>query len=73
MDQTVANFMIEEKLCKNVTERCGHVVSFCRFRVGFQLDLLLLLKLAVVVFVFNQDGSKDRLFLLLFLAGVVYL
>lgn len=44
-----------------------------RFRVGFQLDLLLLLKLAVVVFVFNQDGSKDRLFLLLFLAGVVYL
>jgi hypothetical protein len=41
--------------------------------VGFQLDLLLLLKLAVVVFVFNQDGSKDRLFLLLFLAGVVYL
>ncbi|KAG0566162.1 hypothetical protein KC19_7G043100 [Ceratodon purpureus] len=44
-----------------------------RFQVGIQLDLLLLLKLAVVVFVFNQDGSKDRLFLLLGLAGVIYL
>lgn len=44
-----------------------------RFQVGIQLDLLLLLKLAVVVFVFNQDGSKDRLLLLLGLAGVIYL
>lgn len=44
-----------------------------RFHVGFQIDLLLILKLAVVVFVFNQDGSRDRLFLLLFLAGLVYL
>ncbi|KAG0566716.1 hypothetical protein KC19_7G082900 [Ceratodon purpureus] len=44
-----------------------------RFRVGFQLDLLLLLKLAVVVFVFNQDGSKDRLVILLFLAAIVYM
>eukprot|EP00249_Psilotum_nudum_P022319 c28468_g5_i1 orf=999-2381(-) len=44
-----------------------------RFHVGFQLDLLLILKLAVVVFVFNQDGSRDRLLLLLFLAGLVYL
>jgi hypothetical protein len=44
-----------------------------RFRVGIQLDLLLLLKLAVVVFVFNQDGSKDRLFILLFLAARVYM
>ncbi|KAH9315353.1 hypothetical protein KI387_023980, partial [Taxus chinensis] len=44
-----------------------------RFQVGFQLDLLLMLKLAVVVFVFNQDGSKERLFLLLSLATLVYL
>ncbi|KAL3683286.1 hypothetical protein R1sor_001308 [Riccia sorocarpa] len=44
-----------------------------RFRVGFQVDLLLILKLAVVVFVFNQDSSKDRLMLLLLLAGIVYL
>lgn len=44
-----------------------------RFQVGIQLDLLLLLKLAVIVFVFNQDGSKDRLLLLLGLACVIYL
>lgn len=44
-----------------------------RFHVAFQLDLLLILKLAVVVFVFNQDGSRDRLLLLLLLAGLVYL
>ncbi|XP_057854593.2 uncharacterized protein LOC131064460 isoform X2 [Cryptomeria japonica] len=44
-----------------------------RFQVGFQLDLLLILKLAIVVFVFNQDGSKERLFLLLSLATLVYL
>lgn len=44
-----------------------------RFHVAFQIDLLLILKLAVVVFIFNQDGSKDRLFLLLFLAGLAYL
>lgn len=44
-----------------------------RFHVAFQIDLLLILKLAVVVFIFNQDGSRDRLFLLLFLAGLVYL
>lgn len=44
-----------------------------RFQVGFQLDLLLIMKLAVVVFVFNQDGPKERLFLLLFLATLVYL
>ncbi|KAJ7536496.1 hypothetical protein O6H91_12G071700 [Diphasiastrum complanatum] len=49
----------------------GQVVR--RFRVGFQLDLLLILKLAVVVFFFNQDGFKDRLLLLLFLAAVVYM
>lgn len=47
--------------------------EFCRFQVGIQLDLLLLLKLAVIVFVFNQDGSKDRLLLLLGLACVIYL
>lgn len=44
-----------------------------RFHVAFQIDLLLILKLAVVVFIFNQDGSKDRLLLLLFLAGLIYL
>lgn len=44
-----------------------------RFHVAFQIDLLLILKLAVMVFIFNQDGSRDRLFLLLFLAGLIYL
>ncbi|CAM6099504.1 unnamed protein product [Calypogeia fissa] len=44
-----------------------------RFQVGFQVDVLLILKLAVVVVVFNQDGTRDRLMLLLLLAVVVYL
>ncbi|ERN12475.1 uncharacterized protein LOC18440693 isoform X1 [Amborella trichopoda] len=44
-----------------------------RFQFGFQLDLFLILKLAAVVFVFNQDGSRERLFLLLLFASFVYL
>lgn len=44
-----------------------------RFQFGFQLDLLLILKLAVVVFIFNQDGSRQRLILLLFFASFIYL
>ncbi|XP_077236806.1 uncharacterized protein LOC143878403 isoform X1 [Tasmannia lanceolata] len=44
-----------------------------RFQFGFQLDLLLILKLAAVVFVFNQDGSTQRLILLLFFASFAYL
>lgn len=49
------------------------VCDCARFQVGFQLDLLLLLKLAVVVFVFNQDGSKNRLVVLLLLAAIAYM
>eukprot|EP01018_Ginkgo_biloba_P030069 Gb_20115 [translate_table: standard] len=44
-----------------------------RFHVGFRLDLLLILKLAVVVFVFNQEVSRDRLLLSIFVASLVYL
>lgn len=44
-----------------------------RFQFGFQLDLLLILKLAAVVFLFNQDGSRQRLMLLLFFAFLIYL
>ncbi|XP_068643767.1 uncharacterized protein [Aristolochia californica] len=44
-----------------------------RFQFAFQLDLFLILKLAAVVFVFNQDGSKQKLILLLFIASLVYL
>ncbi|XP_031496190.1 uncharacterized protein LOC116261528 [Nymphaea colorata] len=44
-----------------------------RFQIGFQLDLLLILKLAAVVFVFSQDGSKERLFFLLLFASIIYL
>ncbi|EFJ24405.1 hypothetical protein SELMODRAFT_228299 [Selaginella moellendorffii] len=43
-----------------------------RFQVGIHLDLLLILKLITMVFIFSQDGSRDRL-LLLFLASIVYL
>ncbi|KAK6152200.1 hypothetical protein DH2020_014835 [Rehmannia glutinosa] len=38
-----------------------------RFQIAIQLDLLLILKLAAVIFLFNQDGSKQRLTLLVFL------
>ncbi|KAF5200826.1 transmembrane protein [Thalictrum thalictroides] len=44
-----------------------------RFHFAFQLDLLLILKLAAVIFVFNQDGSRQRLILLLIFALLVYL
>ncbi|KAF9600722.1 hypothetical protein IFM89_011409 [Coptis chinensis] len=47
-------------------------VAVRRFHFAFQLDLLLILKLAAVIFVFNQDGSKQRLALLLVFAALVY-
>lgn len=48
---------------------------FLRLIIGFQLGLLLMLKLALLVFVFNKTGSKDRLRLMMFLniANLVYL
>ncbi|KAJ4763421.1 transmembrane protein [Rhynchospora pubera] len=44
-----------------------------RFQFQFQLDLALIIKLAAVVFLFSQEGSKQRLFLLTFFAFVIYL
>ncbi|KAH7572549.1 hypothetical protein JRO89_XS04G0273600 [Xanthoceras sorbifolium] len=44
-----------------------------RFQIAFQLDLLLILKLAAVIFVFNQDGSRLRLIVLMFFASLIYL
>lgn len=44
-----------------------------RFQIAFQLDLLLIIKLAAVIFLFNQDGSRQRLTLLIFAASLVYL
>ncbi|CAK7345740.1 unnamed protein product [Dovyalis caffra] len=44
-----------------------------RFEIAFHLDLLLILKLAAVIFLFNQDGSRQRLLVLVFFASVVYL
>ncbi|KAJ6296434.1 hypothetical protein OIU78_024311 [Salix suchowensis] len=44
-----------------------------RFQIAFQLDLLLILKLAAVIFLFNQDGSRQRLLVLVFFASLVYL
>uniref|UniRef100_A0A5B6YV86 Transmembrane protein n=1 Tax=Davidia involucrata TaxID=16924 RepID=A0A5B6YV86_DAVIN len=44
-----------------------------RFQIAIQLDLLLILKLAAVIFLFNQDGSRQRLVLLVFFASLVYL
>lgn len=44
-----------------------------RFQIAFQLDLLLILKLAAVIFLFNQEGSRQRLVVLVFFASLVYL
>ncbi|GAB2267412.1 hypothetical protein Dimus_002395 [Dionaea muscipula] len=44
-----------------------------RFHIAFQLDLLLILKLTAVIFLFNHDGSRQRLALLVFFASIVYL
>jgi hypothetical protein len=44
-----------------------------RFQVAIHLDLLLILKLAAVIFLLNQDGSRQRLVLLIFFATLVYL
>jgi hypothetical protein len=44
-----------------------------RFQVAFQLDLFLILKLVAVIFLFNQDGSRQRLVLLVFFASLIYL
>lgn len=44
-----------------------------RFQIAFQIDLLLMLKLAAVIFLFNQDGSRQRLVVLVVFAALVYL
>lgn len=44
-----------------------------RFQIAFQIDLLLMLKLAAVIFLFNQDGSRQRLIVLVLFASLVYL
>lgn len=44
-----------------------------RFQIAFQIDLFLILKLAAVIFLFNQDGSRQRLVLLVFFAVLIYL
>jgi hypothetical protein len=44
-----------------------------RFQIAFELDLFLILKLAAVIFLFHQDGSRQRLLVLVFFASLVYL
>ncbi|KAI4344458.1 hypothetical protein L6164_011683 [Bauhinia variegata] len=44
-----------------------------RFQIAFQIDLLLMVKLAAVIFLFNQDGSRQRLVVLVLSAAIVYL
>uniref|UniRef100_A0A2P2JMA1 Uncharacterized protein LOC105122546 isoform X1 n=2 Tax=Rhizophora mucronata TaxID=61149 RepID=A0A2P2JMA1_RHIMU len=48
-------------------------VAVRRFQIAFQLDLFLILKLAAVIFLFNQDGSRQRLAVLVFFASLIYL
>lgn len=49
------------------------VVVVRRFQIAFQLDILLIIKLTAMVFLFNQDGSKQSLAVLVFFASLVYL
>lgn len=44
-----------------------------RFQIAVQLDLMLMLKLAVVIYLFNKDGSRKRLALHILLASLIYL
>ncbi|XP_047317174.1 uncharacterized protein LOC124920674 [Impatiens glandulifera] len=44
-----------------------------RFQIAIHLDVLLIMKLAAVIFLFNQEGSRQRLALLVFFASLVYL
>ncbi|KAL8238418.1 hypothetical protein R6Q59_014985 [Mikania micrantha] len=44
-----------------------------RFQIAIHLDLMLIIKLAAVIFLFNQDGSRKRLVLLVFFASLIYL
>ncbi|CAN1862653.1 hypothetical protein LINPERHAP1_LOCUS43997 [Linum perenne] len=51
----------------------GRQVAVRRFQIAFQLDLFLIIKLAAVIFLFNQDGSRQRLIVLVLFASLVYL
>ncbi|KAJ0250862.1 Transmembrane protein [Hirschfeldia incana] len=44
-----------------------------RFEIAFQLDIFLILKLAAVIYLFNQDGSRQRLAVLVIFATIIYL
>ncbi|CAO2841781.1 unnamed protein product [Amaranthus hypochondriacus] len=44
-----------------------------RFPFAFHLDFALLLKLAAMIFIFSQDGSRHRLAVLVFFAFIIYL
>lgn len=44
-----------------------------RFQIAIQIDLLLILKLAAVIFLVHQDGSRQRLIVLVICASLVYL
>ncbi|GAA0174645.1 hypothetical protein LIER_27988 [Lithospermum erythrorhizon] len=44
-----------------------------RFQIAIQIDVPLILKLAAVIFLFNQDGSRQKLALLIFFALIIYL
>ncbi|MQM17614.1 hypothetical protein Taro_050586 [Colocasia esculenta] len=44
-----------------------------RLQFAFQIDLILILKLAAVVFLFNQEGSRHRFIVLTLFALLIYL
>ncbi|CAH1432644.1 unnamed protein product [Lactuca virosa] len=44
-----------------------------RFQIAIHLDLMLILKLAAVIDLFNQDGLRKMLVLLIFFASLIYL
>ncbi|KAL9686278.1 hypothetical protein QQ045_023734 [Rhodiola kirilowii] len=44
-----------------------------QFQIAINLDLSLLVKLIALIYLFHQDGSRQRLALLVFLSSIVYL
>lgn len=62
-----------QQLQQQLQPPAERVVVVRRFQFGLRIDLLLILKLVAVMFLFNQDGSKQRLVLIGFFVSLVYL
>lgn len=66
LDQTMKLRLGERTKCKPVSQQQQQPahqreVVVRRFKITFRLDLFLILKVAAVIFLLNQDGSRKML------------